>query len=358
MGLQRPADRGAEGAPEGHAESVSELAQARLVRTHRPAHEVLLSDDTPPTAPRPAPTRGTSSWPGLRYPEWDWRTQTYRDPGTTVWEHPAPLGEAAWVERTLREHRVMVETIRRRFEMLRAHRAVLRRQEDGDEIDTEAVIEARADLRAGAAMSQRLYRSTRLTRRDAAVLVLVDASGSTDAWIAGQRRIVDVEREALLLLSIALDGTGDPHAIVSFSGEGPQHVVVRTLKRFGERHGEAVGLRIAGLEPDRYTRAGAAIRHASQMLCAQQASHRLLLLLSDGKPNDQDEYDGRYGIEDMRQAVLEARAMGLSPFCLTVDRQAAAYLPHVFGPHHHALLQQPHRLPAVLLEWMRRLLTR
>jgi nitric oxide reductase NorD protein len=252
----------------------------------------------------------------------------------------------------------MVEALRRRFEMLRAHRVVLRRQEDGDEIDTDAAIEARADVRAGAAMPERLYRSARLTRRDAAVLVLVDASGSTDAWIAGRRRIIDVEREALLLLSIALDGTGDPHAIVSFSGEGPQHVTVRMLKRFGEHHHQAVSLRIAGVEPERYTRAGAALRHASQLLQAQQANHRLLLLLSDGKPNDRDEYDGRYGIEDMRQAVLEARAMGLSPFCLTVDRQAAAYLPRVFGPHHHALLPQTQRLPAVLLEWIRRLLTR
>jgi nitric oxide reductase NorD protein len=117
-----------------------------------------------------------------------------------------------------------------------------------------------------------------------------------------------------------------------------------------------VARRIAGLAPERYTRAGAALRHASRLLGEQPARHRLLLLLSDGKPNDEDDYEGRYGVEDMRQAVREAQQAGQSPFCLTVDRQAAAYLSRVFGLHHYALLQQPQRLPIVLLDWMKRLL--
>ena len=246
--------------------------------------------------------------------------------------------------------------IRRQFEMLRAKRVTLHRQDDGDDIDLDACVEPWSDLRAGAAMPQKLYQRSSVARRDTAVLVLVDISGSTDGWLAGERRIIDVEREALLPLSIALSGMGEPYAIVAFSGEGAQRVVVRNVKRFDEAHGEAVALRIAGLEPEHYTRAGAALRHASQLLAKQPARHRLLLLLSDGKPNDCDEYEGRYGVEDTRQAVLEARRAGLSTFCLTVDRQAAAYLPRVFGAHHYALLQQPERLPSVLLDWMKRLL--
>lgn len=113
--------------------------------------------------------------------------------------------------------------------------------------------------------------------------------------------------------------------------------------------------RIASLEPEHYTRAGAALRHATATLMQQPAHHRLLLLLSDGKPNDIDDYEGRYGVEDMRQAATEARLQGIHPFCLTVDRQAAAYLPQVFGPHHYAMLPRPERLPIVLLEWMKRL---
>ena len=100
---------------------------------------------------------------------------------------------------------------------------------------------------------------------------------------------------------------------------------------------------------------GAALRHATSTLMRQPAAHRLLLLLSDGKPNDIDAYEGRYGLEDMRQAVTEARLQGIAPFCLTIDRQAARYLPMVFGAHHYALLPRPEELPQVLLQWLRRL---
>jgi len=128
------------------------------------------------------------------------------------------------------------------------------------------------------------------------------------------------------------------------------------VKRFDEPYGRDVALRIAGLEPERYTRAGAALRHATSLLMQRRAQHRLLLLLSDGKPNDVDEYEGRYGAEDMRQAVIEAKLQGIFPFCLTIDRQAASYLPRVFGAHQYALLPEPARLPEVLVEWLKRLL--
>ena len=116
-----------------------------------------------------------------------------------------------------------------------------------------------------------------------------------------------------------------------------------------------MALRIAALEPERYTGAGAALRHVSTLLMRQSAEHRLLLLLSDGKPNDVDHYDGRYGVEDMRQAVSESKLQGISPFCLTIDRQAADYLPAMFGERHYAMLPRPELLPTVLVDWLRRL---
>ncbi|WP_263772900.1 nitric oxide reductase activation protein NorD [Propionivibrio soli] len=356
MGVQRPADRDADSAAEAYADSVSELNEARLVRTSQRAHEVLLSDDPPQTKTVLETVKVSASGGGVRYPEWDYRRQSYSEPGTTVFETTAMPGARSWVERTLAEQRSMLGQIRRQFERLRVRRVARYRQYEGDEIDIDACIEARADLRGGAALSQRLYRQSRPARRDTAIVVLVDVSGSTDGWVSGQRRIIDVEREALLPLSIALDSLGEPHAILAFSGEGAHGVSVRRVKGFDEHHGDEVALRIAGLEPERYTRAGAALRHACALLAERRARHRLLLLLSDGKPNDNDQYEGRYGLEDTRQAVLEGRQRGLSIFCLTVDRQAAAYVPYVFGKGHHALLSHPERLPTVLPEWLKRLL--
>jgi nitric oxide reductase NorD protein len=251
-----------------------------------------------------------------------------------------------------------VAEVRRRFERLRAQRERLMRQLDGDDLDLGAFVTAWADARAGGATEDRLYQRVRPGRRDVAISLLVDVSGSTDSWIADHGRIIDVEKEALVLVCEALDALGDRYNLLAFSGEGPRGVDLRRLKDFSEGYGQAVRERIAGLEPDRYTRLGGAVRHATAVLCREHARHRLLLVLSDGKPNDVDEYEGRYGVEDARQAVVEARLQGLSTFCLTVDREAPVYLPRIFGAAGYAVLRQPGRLPAVLVEVIRQLLQR
>lgn len=261
----------------------------------------------------------------------------------------------AW---SLARHRAHLDGIRRQFKALRPERVGLRRQADGEDVDLDTCVEARADLRAGGFLREGLYEARRPDRRSIAVSLLVDASGSTDGFIGERRRVIDVEREALLLVCMALEGLGEPFSVMAFSGEGPHGVAVRMLKAFEEACGPEAPLRIAGLEPERYTRAGAAIRHATALLMRQRAGHRLLLVLSDGKRNDADRYDGRFGVEDMRQSVTEARLQGIFPFCLTVDLQAPAYLPQVFGPGRHALLSTPERLPLVLLDWTKRLLAR
>ena len=355
FGLQRPADRDAQTAADEFAESLSELEQARLVASPGAPKEVLLSDDPPDARAKHGDRVGADAPGQIQYPEWDYRIQAYREPGATVRLLPTPDGPQSWVDDALAEHRSMLDAIRRRFEMLREQRMPLRRQLDGDDVDLEAFIDAQADLRAGLPMAQALYRSQKRSRRDMAILLLIDVSGSTDGWVSNGRRVIDVEREALLLVCIALSALGEPYAVQAFSGYGPQAVSVRTLKRFDEPYGNHVATRIAALEPEQYTRAGAAIRHASAMLMREPAAHRLLLLLSDGKPNDVDVYEGRYGVEDMRRAVIEAKLQGIATFCLTVDRQAAGYLPGVFGANQYALLVKPSNLPAVLLDWMQRL---
>ncbi len=362
MGLSRPTDRDADTAADDYADALSELEQARLVSAPGKPKEVLLSDDPPDASGHRAAAvvaadEKVDGPVRLRYPEWDWRSGTYRHPGATVWLLPATPGPQQWVDDTLAARGAMLHEIRRRFELLRAQPVRQRRQLDGHRIDLQAFIDGRAAYRAGLPLVQRLYQSERRGRRDLAVLLLVDVSGSTDSHISGSLRVIDVEREALLLVCTALEGLQAAYSVQAFSGEGPDAVIVRSVKAFDEAYGDVVAQRIAGLEPEHYTRAGAALRHASALLMREPAEHRLLLVLSDGKPNDVDDYEGRYGVEDMRQAVTEARLQGIAPFCLTVDRQAANYLPFVFGPQHYALLPRPELLPTVLLDWLRRLVS-
>ena len=355
FGMQRPTDRDQSAGADEFADLVSELAQARLVWTPGQAPEVLLSDDPPTVHPRHANTPAAEAPQAFSYPEWDCRVTAYRHPGATVRLQTAPVGSLLWVNSILNQNRTLLGAIRQRFAALRPQRTLRRRQTDGDDIDLEACVEGMVNMRAGWPMAQDLYCSQQRTRRDMAILILIDISGSTDGWISNSRRVIDVEREALLLVCIALGVMGEPFAVQAFSGNGPAAVSLWDIKRFDESYSPAVALRIAALEPDQYTRTGAALRHASATLMREAATHRLLLLLSDGKPNDCDVYEGRYGIEDTRRAVTEARLQGISPFCLAVDRQAASYLPIVFGAHQYALLSTPDALPTVLLDWMQRL---
>ena len=356
-GLQRPTDRDEETAAEDFAESVADLPEARLVSTPGRPREILMSDDVPGRRARHADGPSGHRAIHLSYPEWDYRSGAYREPGATVQLLEPALGDQQWVDSTLLLHRSLCDTVRRRFEMLRAEPRRLRKQVDGEEIDLESIVEGHADFRAGLPLTQAIYQTQRRARRSMAIMLLVDASGSTDAWVGANRRVIDVEREALLLVCIALESLGEPYSVQSFSGEGAQAVTVRAIKRFDEAYGNPIARRIAALEPEHYTRAGAAIRHATTLLMAEHATHRLLLLLSDGKPNDVDLYEGRYGVEDTRQAVTEARLQGVFPFCLTVDRQAANYLPAIFGARQYGLLPRPEMLPVVLLDWMKRLVS-
>jgi nitric oxide reductase NorD protein len=354
-GLQRPGDRDVQTAAEEFADALSELPEASLVATPGTPPEVLLSDEPLATRARTA-AEAAPTPEALAYPEWDHASATYLHPGAIVHVSRAAPGPEAWVERTLDTHRALLTSVRRQFEVLRARSARLRRQLDGDDIDLDAWANARADYAAGLPPEQRLYESRRTLDRELAVALLVDVSGSTDSWVTAHRRVIDVEREALLLVCVALDGLGEPYTVQAFSGEGPRGVDVREVKGFDERYGADVARRIAGLEPERYTRVGAAVRHATALLLRRAAKHRVLLLLSDGKPNDMDRYEGRHGLEDTRQAVVEARLQGVEPFCLTVDRQAGTYLPHLFGAGRYALLPRPERLPAALPEFLRRLI--
>jgi nitric oxide reductase NorD protein len=256
----------------------------------------------------------------------------------------------------VQRHGARIRRVRREFERLRPRRQTLRRQTGGSDLDVDAWVVSTADRLAGAAPEDRLYLDERRVRRDTAVLLLVDASASTEGWVSGSRRVIDVAREALLIVAEALAALGEQHAVFAFRSEGAGRVDLLRVKRFSEPPGEAVRRRIAALEPDGYTRLGAALRHATALLSRESAQQRVLLVLSDGRPNDVDLYEGRYGLEDTRRAMTEARLQDVRPFCLTIDRQAPEYAPRVFGARGYALLRNPERLPEVLVAVLRQLL--
>lgn len=279
------------------------------------------------------------------YPEWNHRRQAYLPEHCLVLSGLQSEAGEHWHPDALTRRRI--RRVRREFEALRPRRERLRGQIDGSELDMDAVVRARCDLAATGAAGDRLYQATRTQARDLAVSVLVDVSLSTEAWLE-DRRVLDVAKEALLVLAHGLAGCGDDYAIHSFTSQRRHRVWVSTIKDFDEAMGEPVSRRISALRPGRYTRMGPAIRHVTGILGRRPNRNRLLLLLSDGKPNDTDYYEGRYGIEDTRRAVREARRQEVRVFGVTIDRDAAEYVPHLFGRGGYAMVQRPEHLAAAL----------
>lgn len=356
MGLQRPVDRDQDTDAAEFADMVSELAQARLISSPGSAREILLSDDAINKQSQLS-SRFDATKHQLNYPEWDYLKQAYQVPGASVHVGNIHGGSQLWVDKTLAHYRPLINLIQRHFEILRAKPVLQRRQYDGDDLDLDAYVTSYSDFCAGDSFNDALYLTRRTRERNFAITLLIDISGSTDSWIGQTHRVIDVEREALLLVAIALQTLGEPYSILAFSGKGKRAVEIREVKTFAEKFSTDIALRISALEPERFTRVGAALRHASCQLMATQATHRLLILLSDGKPNDNDFYEGRFGIEDTRHAVIEAKNQGINTFCLTIDRHATDYMPTMFGPRHYALLRDVEQLPTALLEWLKRLLS-
>ncbi len=281
------------------------------------------------------------------YPEWDYRRQAYLPDHCRVLERTAALAAGASAWQPDEQARRRIRAVRRQFEALRPRREVAHRQVDGSELDMDALIRSRCDLAACGAASDQVYLQTRPQQRDLAVAVLIDVSRSTESFV-GNRPVLDVAKEALTALTLGLAACGDDHAIYGFSSCKRTRVWVEAVKTFDEPVGETVLARIAALRPGHYTRLGAAVRHVSQRLAGRPRQRRLLLVITDGKPNDLDHYEGRYGLEDSARAVREARRAGHAVFGITIDRKAQAYFPVLFGRNAFAIVRHGEALTAAL----------
>jgi nitric oxide reductase NorD protein len=320
------------------AEQIEEIVISPHKR--RAATRLRVDLDLPPDEVVGGRLQGTHT-----YPEWNHRKQMYLPDHCIVHTDLQSEEGDDWEPDEATRRRI--RRVRREFEALRPRREILRAQLDGNELDTDALIRARCDFTATGESSDRFYLSTRQQARDLAVSILVDVSLSTDAWLE-DRRVLDVEKEALLVLGHGLAGCGDDYAIHCFTSHRRHRVWVNVLKGFEEPMGDRVARRISALKPGHYTRMGPAIRHVTAELAERPNRYRLLLVLTDGKPNDTDYYEGRYGIEDTRKAVLEARQQEVRVFGVTIDREARQYIPHLFGRGSYAIVNRPEHLALAL----------
>ncbi|GJL69675.1 MAG: hypothetical protein NPIRA06_23100 [Nitrospirales bacterium] len=290
------------------------------------------------------------------YEEWDGTVRDYRPQWCRVIEQAGREGSPDFVDETFQTYGPIVRLIRRYFETIRpeAFRRI-GRQSHGEDIDLDALVNWMVDRRQGNDSSDQVYATRQKRDRQVAVAFLVDMSGSTGRQIGVRARpVIDIEKEGLLLLSEALSAIGDQYAMYGFSGQTRESVDIQVLKDFDQPSGGRVGLKISGVTPKQQNRDGAAIRHATHRLKQQPAKVRLLILISDGKPLD-DDYADEYSLEDTKMALREARLQGVHPFCITIDQAPTEYVKRMYGEIGYVVVDEVESLPVKLPKIYQRL---
>ena len=295
----------------------------------------------------------------FHYDEWDHKIEDYRPAWCILTEHRQTRTQEGFVAATFYEFGGVVTQIRRNFQLMRPEALrKMRRQEDGDDLDTDGLVEYVVDRRARIAPTPRVYVKREKRDRDVTTAFVVDMSSSTDRKIDGRKRIIDIEKEALLLMCEALEAIRDEYAIYGFSGSGREDCQFYVVKELGERYDDRVKGRIGGIYARQKTRMGPALRHATRRLAAADSHVKLMILLTDGKPYDSDTYqDNAYAQEDTKMALREARREKIHLFCVTVDREGADYLPHMYSDANFVIIDDVRTLPQKLPQLYRRLTT-
>ncbi len=337
-----PVDRTSDDEPDKDATRSADDMDVITVARDRKAssHKIRLDLDLPAAEYDDIP-----QGEGIPLPEWDFRKQRLLPDHCRLQVMLPRRAEELALPTRLQP---AARKLRRRFEALQPRREWLSHQPEGSELDTDSYILHLAEQQRGRADIPAVYRDYRERGRDLSCLLLADFSMSTDSWVSNQARVVDIVQDSLMLFAEALGATRDRFALYGFSSLNRQQVRFYQLKSFAERFDNHARGRIMATKPGYYTRMGAAIRYAAQLLGKEASQQKLLLILTDGKPNDLDIYEGRYGLEDTRMALQEARQQGLKPFCVTIDDKAEDYLPRLFGYQGWVLVRKAEELPQKL----------
>ena len=297
-------------------------------------------------------TAGEKSAPETyHYSEWNFRSQNETESWVTLREMNAKPGDLQIVDNIIEQNNHLLSRMKILLNAIRyggVHR--VRKLEEGDEIDINAAIRSQIDIRLGVQPDPRIMMRTVRKTRDISVLLLLDLSKSTNEKVQGQEHtVLELTQQVCVLFSDAIKTVGDPFAIHGFCSESRHNVEYYRLKDFDQPYDDVPKARIAGMTGQRATRMGAAIRHATYHLNKQQSRKKLLILITDGAPDDIDVRGEEYLRWDTKKAVEGAGRSGINTFCISLDPRADRYVSRIFGARNYMVVDHVRCLPEKML---------
>jgi uncharacterized protein YegL len=342
-----------------HLEALEELDVRDVVRTKRETKSIFQASISYEVVDETSDQLTDYHPRSYLYPEWNFSKKRYLKRWCQIIEQrPCPRREQensqAQLDSIKKNNARQIKELRHQIELITTSRRWKNRQLDGDEIDLDAVIDATTSIRSGHSPDERLYQSKRKSQNDVSILILLDSSLSSDSWVDGHR-VLDIAKETIVILQEVLEGIFENISIMAFNSQTRQKCNYYTIRDFHENK-ESTADRLLNIVPDGYTRIGTALRHSIFKISKTKSHKKVIFLLTDGKPTDYDMYEGRYGINDVRQAIREAKQQEIEVFSLAIDQGAKYYLPQMFGRKNFRILKHPQYLPDCFISLFSKLL--
>ncbi|WP_242202943.1 nitric oxide reductase activation protein NorD [Aestuariivivens insulae] len=324
-----------------HSNALDEINMKYTVRVDDMAHSVYQADFIENTTIAESAESQSNDY-YISYDEWNYTNRTYKENYCKVYPKAPSKIDTAFYKKTLYDNRSTLMGLRKMLTTVNNKYQQQRRQPQGEELDIDAITDLFTDIKSGHTPSENIYLSKRKKEKDLSILLLLDISLSSDGYAAGNR-IIDVEKQVSILFGEILNEFNIDFSIDCFYSKTRNHSSYLTLKGFDESWNTAKH-KVGGIEPSGYTRIGAALRHSGALLDKRNTKNKWVILISDGKPNDYDKYEGKYGINDVKQALRELNERQINSYALAIEAQAKYYLPQMFGQNHYQILTNPTEL--------------
>ena len=292
----------------------------------------------------------------LTYKEWDYSKKRYKPDHCKVFLKKTSGRDLIYAQKYLSENTKNLSALRRKFAQIHQKRQIVRKQPDGENIDLDSLVDWYSDIKSGSSPSGNIYLSKRKKEPDLAILFLLDLSLSSDSYVNGNR-VLDIEKQAVILFGEVLTEYNVDFAVSGFFSKTRNNCVYHSLKNFGEDWIKGKQ-NIGAIEPSGYTRIGPALRHSKTLIENHCARQKWMILLSDGKPNDYDKYEGKYGVADVKQALREMHEQHINTYAIAIESTARFYLPQMFGQNHYNILSHADMLISSLAVLYRRISNR